>query len=100
MKLRVDEILLNGKSTKSGVITPSTRFTFRSRSARLFFLIQLSEEQWDFADDGELYFEKVLGFLKILFTEWEKLKVSHAVSIIFFSRTYLEVDEEWKVGIQ
>jgi hypothetical protein len=95
MKLRVDEILLGGRPAKSGLITNGTRFTFRSRSARLFFLIQLSEEQWDFADDGELYFEKVLGFLKILFTEWQKLKVTHALSIIFFSRSYLEVDEEW-----
>src|SRR5205085_87981 len=42
MKLRVDEILLAGRPAKSGLITPLTRFTFRSRSARLFFLIQLS----------------------------------------------------------
>ena len=96
MKLRVDEIVSHGRPAKSGLITSATRFTFRSRSARLFFLIQLSEEMWEFADDGELYFEKVLGFLKILWAEWSKLKVSHAVSIIFFSRTYLEKDETWK----
>ncbi len=83
MKLRVDEILLGGRAAKSGLITSNARFTFRSRSARLFFLIQLSEEMWDFADDGELYFEKVLGFLKILLTEWQKAKVTHALSIIF-----------------
>jgi hypothetical protein len=65
MKLRIDEIVLHGKSVRSGLIQKQTRFTFRSRSARLFFLIQLSEEQWEFAADGELYFEKVLGFLKV-----------------------------------
>jgi hypothetical protein len=94
-KLRVDEILMGGRPAKSGLISANTRFTFRSRSARLFFLIQLSEEMWEFADDGELYFEKVLGFIKILLTEWQKLKVTHALSIIFFSRTMLEIDPEW-----
>jgi hypothetical protein len=104
MRLRVDEVSLkylnpsnnpahgnikqNFSAPLSGIITESTKFTFRSRSARIFILIQLSEEMWEFADDGELHFEKVLAFLRILFQQWEKSKVQHTISVIFFSRTY------------
>lgn len=39
---------------------------FRSRAARIMWLIQLSKEMWDYGDDGQLYFEKVVnGLLKV-----------------------------------
>jgi len=55
------------------------------RSARYFWLVQLSSEMWEYADDGELYFEKVLGFIGILLDRWKEQSVSHNFSIIFFS---------------
>jgi hypothetical protein len=86
--MKIDEMSAGGNlRVKSGLITFDTKLTFRSkyiclplaihlltdalwfllvpRSARLFFLVQLSEEMWDYADDGELYFEKVIGFLRV-----------------------------------
>ena len=74
----------------SGLVSADTKFTFRSRSARLLFLIQLSEEMWEYADDGEVYFEKVIGFLRLLLAQWKQTHVSHSLSIILFSRTHAQ----------
>jgi len=74
----------------SGLVTADTKFTFRSRSARLLFLIQLSEEMWEYADDGEVYFEKVIGFLRLLLAQWKQTHVSHSLSLILFSRTHAQ----------
>ena len=57
---------MGGSAVKNGVINPDTKLIFRSRSARLFWLVQVSEEMWDFADDGTLYCEKAINtFLKV-----------------------------------
>jgi hypothetical protein len=65
-KVQVDECLMGGVAVKNGVITHDTKLIFRSRSARLFWLVQVSEEMWDFADDGTLYCEKAVNmFMKV-----------------------------------
>jgi hypothetical protein len=79
----------NTFNVRSGLITPNTKVNFRSRSARLYLLLQMSQEMWDYADDGELYFEKCIGFLRVLFQEWQMFKASHALHIVLFSRTFL-----------
>ena len=71
---------------KSGFLTDQTRITFRSRSARIFWLVQISSEMWDYASpyverenrDGccEIYFDKFVSFMKRLFEEWKALDVS------------------------
>ena len=93
MKLRLDEMsrVDHGRGglvrVSSGLVTSSTRLTFRSRSARLLFLVQMSYEMWEHADDGEVHFEKVVGFFRLLLQQWRSLKVSHSISIVLFSRT-------------
>jgi hypothetical protein len=68
LKLQFDDCLVRGASVKNGVLGSETKLIFRSRSARLFWLIQVSEEMWDFSDDGQLYYEKAInGFLKVYF---------------------------------
>jgi hypothetical protein len=52
-------------SVASGCITENTKFIFRSRSAKMILFFQMSKEMWDFADDGDLYFEKAVSFLLI-----------------------------------
>ena len=69
---------------------------------------------FEYADDGELYLEKVIGFLRvrsescfcllpalpecaiaqIVFAEWAHLKVTHVFSIILFSRTYYTLETD------
>lgn len=52
-------MLSRGQKVYSGLITENTKIVFRSRSAKYFLFVQMSREMWDFADDGDLYFEKV-----------------------------------------
>jgi hypothetical protein len=71
----------------SGYFSEKTKMTFRSLSARVFLLVQMSSEMWDFAENGELYFEKAIGFLKVLFQAWQKMQATHRLTLMFFSRT-------------
>ncbi len=47
-------------NTLCGVVTKDTKFAFRSRSAHFTIVVLMSREMWDFALDGELYYEKVI----------------------------------------
>ncbi len=120
----VVDILHKNQKLKSGFLTEETRITFRSRSARIFWLVQISSEMWDYASpyveqgngEGtcEIFFDKFVTFMKRLFDEWKALEVSlhviyfievplhthiilflctqvtHSLTIIFFSRTYIK----------
>ena len=46
---------------------PNQVLSFRSRCASFVLLIQMSDEMWGFAPDGELYHEKAVTFLRALF---------------------------------
>ncbi len=48
-----------GEAALCGVVTKDTKFAFRSRSAHFTVVVLMSREMWDFALDGNLYFEKV-----------------------------------------
>ena len=91
----------------SGVISENTNFIFRSRSARIKWLVQISSEMWEYdqvrytpisevssylyclvLQNGDLFFEKFLNkFVDRLFDRWKALSVTHALSVIFFART-------------
>jgi hypothetical protein len=61
IKAQVKELMRNGQRVRSGIIiNNTTKITFRSRSAILYWLFQASREMWDYADDGTLYFEKAV----------------------------------------
>lgn len=72
---------------RSGLISEETKLTFRSRSARIIWLVQMSSEMWDFASpfntagrvDREsackIYFDKFVEFVRRLFDKWKKLQV-------------------------
>ena len=91
LKVIVDELMVNNVNQKCGIISNDTKLVFRSRSAKMFWLIQLSEEMWNFDYDGQLYFEKAVNsFLKILFDFWTEIQSTHTLSIIFFSRTFYD----------
>ena len=57
-KLRVQSMVLNGAEITSGLVESFTKVNFRSRSARIIWLVQMSQEMWDFANDGDIFFEK------------------------------------------
>ena len=94
------EIRHKKRLAKSGIITDESVITFRSRSARIMWLVQLSSEMWDYASpyekkgsedmpNCELYFDKFVRFMYKLFKKWKSLKVTHSLTVIFFSRTFV-----------
>lgn len=99
IKAHALEIRHGNDAAKSGIITDKTMITFRSRSARIIWLVQLSSEMWDYAPPYdhkgdpqsicEIYFDKWVRFLYKLFAKWKALEVTHSLTIVFFSRTFL-----------
>jgi hypothetical protein len=89
IKANAREIRHGDYSAKSGIVTSDTMITFRSRSARIFWLVQLSCEMWDYTspyehDVGggggqpglcEIYFDQWIRFIYKLFTKWKELEV-------------------------
>jgi Vacuolar membrane-associated protein Iml1 len=83
----------------SGIVTESTVITFRSRSTRIIWLVQMSAEMWDYGpydrgdnEEGrvcEIYFDRWIAFIHKLFTKWKELEASHSLTVIFFDRTFL-----------
>eukprot|EP00002_Diphylleia_rotans_P026218 TRINITY_DN5217_c0_g1_i1.p1 TRINITY_DN5217_c0_g1~~TRINITY_DN5217_c0_g1_i1.p1 ORF type:complete len:1497 (+),score=312.24 TRINITY_DN5217_c0_g1_i1:47-4537(+) len=91
VRAQVKEILIQGRPVLCGLVTDSTKFTFRSRSTTYCIFIQLSKEMWEFNEYGLLYFEKVVShFLRNLFEKWTTAGVTHKISLIFFSRTHYD----------
>lgn len=79
-------IYKNGKSIFSGYIGENTKVVFRSESARLTVLIQLSREMWNFEENGEIMFHKLVNnlFPKI-FKRWRKNNTHHVITIVLFT---------------
>ena len=81
----------------SGMITDKTVITFRSRSTRIIWLVQMSAEMWDYGPYDrekagrvcEIYFDRWIAFTHKLFTKWKELEASHSLTVIFFDRTSL-----------
>jgi hypothetical protein len=94
LKAQIMELTQRGKKRCSGIVSPQTRFIFRSRSARIIWLVQISAEMWEYDHNGDLYFEKFLSkFVEPLIDRWRLLGVSHSLSVVFFSRTlHIDVD--------
>ena len=76
------EIRHGGINTNSGIVTESTKFVYRSRSSRIFWLVQLSAEMWDYASPFqagqkesycEVYFDRFISFAYDLFEKWKQV---------------------------
>jgi hypothetical protein len=99
MRGTVAQIRHHGDVVKTAIVTDNTKFTFRSRSARIIWLVQISSEMWDYhsqyesarKDDYECgtYFDKFVSFMYVLFEKWKALEATHSLTVIFFSRTFL-----------
>jgi DEP domain-containing protein 5 len=85
---QLNKLLRNEEEVMSGLITEDTKVTFRTRSTKIYWLIQVSKEMFEYSQNGELYYEKVLNFSKEIFTKWKEYFVNHSLFIIFFSRLF------------
>ncbi|CAI4034536.1 hypothetical protein SMKI_10G3290 [Saccharomyces mikatae IFO 1815] len=77
-------IYRNGKKIVSGYISEQTRIIFRSESARLIFLIQITDEMWNFEETGEQLFQKMVNsFFPKIFKKWKDIDTHHTITIAF-----------------
>jgi len=92
------EIRHNEQHAASGIVTEKTTITFRSRSTRIIWLVQISSEMWEYSSPYErgqeeslceIYFDKWISFVHKLFAEWKSLEASRSLTVVFFSRTFL-----------
>ncbi|KAJ1459417.1 hypothetical protein M885DRAFT_511366 [Pelagophyceae sp. CCMP2097] len=86
----------NGRSMDSAMLVERTRFVFRSRSTRVFWLLQMSFEMWEptLGDDGALHIERLVdGFAAPLLRRWREADVNHSLSVCLFSRLGVEGGE-------
>ncbi|KAJ0399084.1 hypothetical protein ATCC90586_003049 [Pythium insidiosum] len=85
---QVLDLRAHGDIVRSGVVSSRTKFTFRSRTSRVMWLVQMSPEMWDMANSGQLYLEILLQVVQNVLHKWIKHKVSHSLTIMLFSRCY------------
>ncbi|CAL1711073.1 unnamed protein product [Somion occarium] len=91
---KVQAIYIRGKKVSTGCVTPQTKAIFRSLSAKVTIFIQVCRELWNFAGDGERYYEKIVhSFLPALFTKWHDAGTTHIVTIVLISRVYYDDQE-------
>ena len=87
-KLVVTDILVGGKLAMSGVFTGKTVVTFRSKSCRAVWLVEISQEMWAFTPEGYLLLERALWFIRCALERSFLLGVSHNISIVAFARLF------------
>ena len=89
LNVQVTALLKDHVSVYSGTVTSKTQVIFRSRCCRLDWLVQISEEMWEFSEDGYCYFEKMLAMMRKTLELWTQMQVRHSLRVIFFSRTIM-----------
>lgn len=81
----------------AGYVTDDTRVVFRSSSAHIYILLQISQEMWHFDAQGDLHFERAIGALATeLFDLWCERSCGHAVSVVLFAR-YVDAGDVYRV---
>ncbi|TYZ66574.1 hypothetical protein PybrP1_010056 [[Pythium] brassicae (nom. inval.)] len=91
VRSQVEGLLASNRERYCGVVGADTKMIVRSRSSRLFWLVQMSAEMWEFAPDGELYYEKLINrLLRVMIAKWHESSASHSVTIIAFSRSFYD----------
>ncbi|CDO92188.1 unnamed protein product [Kluyveromyces dobzhanskii CBS 2104] len=84
VRATVKGIYINGKKVFSGYIDENTKIIFRSESAKLLFMIQITDEMWHFEENGEETFHKVVNSLfPEIFRKWKNIGTHHSISIMF-----------------
>ena len=89
IRAHINAMMAGGQTGLCGVVGADTKLILRSRSSRIFWLIQMSTEMWEFDETGEVYYEKLLNrFIRTLFDKWRESAATHTVTIILFSRSF------------
>lgn len=93
MRARVGETWANECQVSSGLIGKDTTVVFRSSSASIHLLVQMSREMWQLDWNGSQFIERAADFIEELLEKWGKHKCTHTVTIVLFSRlVYRDLD--------
>ncbi|KAG6863860.1 hypothetical protein C0991_002582, partial [Blastosporella zonata] len=88
---KIHGIYIGGKPASSACFTSATKAIYRSQSAKMTIFIQVCRELWEFAGDGERYYEKIVhSYLPTLFQKWREAGTNHTVTIVLISRVFYE----------
>lgn len=68
--------------------TNITKFAFFSKSAQIYVLIEMSRETYEFDEDGYLYAEKKLYFLRNYLERCKSESATHEVVFVLYGRIY------------
>lgn len=93
-RTEISNTTIDKKTALSGVITKETKITYRTKSARMVWLIELSKEMYELSPSGLLYWEKAISLLMTAFERKILKKTSHEITIVFFSRVFLPLSSE------
>ncbi|EFC48915.1 DEP domain-containing protein [Naegleria gruberi] len=97
IRVQVKELMkeTTGKVSSGIIVYGHTKITYRSNSAVIYWLFQMSREMWEYDEYGNLIFERVInGFIKTVFDRWREVGVNHSLSIVFFSRHYITEEDK------
>eukprot|EP00939_MAST-03C_sp_MAST-3C-sp1_P000692 g692.t1 len=87
LRIQINGLLTNDRYIFGGTVRPKTKLICRSCSCELVWLVQVSREMFDFAADGDLYWEKMINtFMREIFVKWSTLRVQHSLTVIVFAR--------------
>lgn len=82
----IKTLFREGDRPFSGYIGENTNIIFRSESAKLVFLVQLSREMWQFEENGEIMFHKLVNTLfPKIFKKWRNNNSHHSITIVLFT---------------
>ncbi|GAA5852387.1 hypothetical protein JCM9279_001184 [Rhodotorula babjevae] len=92
---------------EAAYITDDTKFVFRSESARAYIFVEVSQELWQFEEDGSSLLEKCELFLHELWSHYsgkmsteaedkrsKGIPTSHVVSIVLFGRVLYDDEHD------
>ncbi|GAA6054213.1 hypothetical protein JCM3770_001395 [Rhodotorula araucariae] len=99
----------HAKNTRldAAYITDETKFVFRSESARHYIFVEVSQELWQFEEDGSMLLEKCELFLHELWSHYsgkmsteaedkrsKGISTSHVASIILYGRVIYDDEQD------
>eukprot|EP00911_Craspedida_sp_UC1_P000675 UC1_evm3s517 len=88
VRARATDLWLPGGRVSSGFVGPETKFVFRSHSAQVHLMIQMSSEMLRFDWSGNQYIEKVVLFVEEMLAKWEESGCAHELTLVLFARTF------------
>jgi hypothetical protein len=80
----------------TGLVTSSTIIQMRSSSACLYFLVEISQDTFQFCINMKTKFEMIIELLKNTFLKLKESCTTHTVNVIFYTRVYFKKSKRFK----